>query len=103
MEARTKSNNKISWAERLKIAIAIADGLAYLNQEKKIVHADFKGDQVLIGDGGEVFVMDFNESFVFEKGAEKFEEGTGLKRGCLRWMAPELLVGSPKTFASDSE
>lgn len=70
-----------------------AAGLQYLH-DQGIVHGDLKGNNILIGNDRKVKIADF--------GLSRFQsdEMSGAL-GAYRYKAPEVLNGSPSTFASD--
>ncbi|RLN45571.1 hypothetical protein BBJ28_00003225, partial [Nothophytophthora sp. Chile5] len=74
-------------------------GLQYLHK-RGIVHADLKGNNILVCEDGTVKLSDFGLS-VF---ANRVEPSAGSETGVLsavRWKAPECLNGAAPTFASD--
>ncbi|KAF8953877.1 kinase-like domain-containing protein [Flammula alnicola] len=91
-------------ADRLQLILDIALGLEYLHTHKPpIVHADLKGNNVLITDGGRAALCDFGLSQV----VEDLGRPAGLTLsdpnvGPLRWQAPELSNDDePATLSSD--
>ncbi|KAF4036943.1 Protein kinase domain [Phytophthora infestans] len=73
-------------------------GLEFLH-ERGVVHADLKGDNILIGEDGCAKLTDFGLSAVVSDGANSSTSPVG----ALRWKAPECMgtSGKPATFASD--
>ncbi|KAF9550051.1 kinase-like protein [Agrocybe pediades] len=95
-------------ADRIQLILDVARGLAYLHtlQPRPIVHADLKGNNVLITDEGRAVLSDFGLSKV----VEDLGRPTGftlsnpdVAAGPLRWQAPEFLESDdePATLASD--
>ncbi|THU99670.1 kinase-like protein, partial [Dendrothele bispora CBS 962.96] len=82
----------------------IACGLRYLH-EKKIVHGDLKGENILITLTGRAVVADFGLSRkVSESSITRFSSlsTNGYAKGSTRWLAPEcLLDGGNSTYSSD--
>ncbi|KIM37613.1 hypothetical protein M413DRAFT_448407 [Hebeloma cylindrosporum] len=92
-------------ADRLQLILDVARGLEYLHTHSPpIVHADLKGNNVLITDEGRAVLCDFGLSQV----VEDLGRPTGFTlsnpdTGPVRWQAPEFLEGEvePATLASD--
>jgi hypothetical protein len=85
-------------AEALRIAAAVADGLAAVH-ERGIVHRDLKPANVLIGDDGAVRLSDFGIAIgLMDATALTADDGVV---GTLRYLAPERLAGQPATPATD--
>ncbi|RLN73234.1 hypothetical protein BBJ28_00024474 [Nothophytophthora sp. Chile5] len=75
-----------------------AQGLQHLH-ECGIVHADLKGNNILVCEGYVAKLADFGLSAVADRtGLSAAGEGA---LGAFRWKAPECLLGAPPTFASD--
>lgn len=68
----------------------ILAGLAYLH-EKRVVHCDLKGANLLLDANGAVKLGDFGCSEAFET-SQSMSVLKGQVRGSLPWMAPEVLV-----------
>ena len=70
-----------SWREIVRMYVAAGRGLAALHAAK-LVHRDFKPDNVLVGDDGRPRVADFGL-------AAREAEAPAVQGGTLRYMAPE--------------
>ena len=69
----------LSWSLRTRIAAQVADGMAYLHS-LKIVHRDFKSDNVLLNEEQDAKVADFGTSkLVTASGARLQTVGRGSK------------------------
>lgn len=82
-------------ANRLKLLIQVASGIAYLHGFKPIIiHGDLKGGNILIDDYGYAIISDFGLSKVMEETIPKSDSknGTSFFAGSTRWMAPELIL-----------
>ncbi len=73
-----------SLRNRLEIILHVCDALAYAHS-KNIMHCDLKGENIMIGEFHEVFVMDWGFArFIKER---DFDEKN--------WTRPEKLIGTP--------
>lgn len=90
----------LPWPIRLKIAIDIGIGLAYLD-ERFVRHCDLKSSNVLIDNAYNAKISDFGLS---KLEAQSSNTAPVCKRigGSIRWRAPELFADAPiNTSASD--
>jgi serine/threonine protein kinase len=85
-----------SLMERMKIALAIAEALDYVNG-RGIVHRDIKPENVHIDSKGRVKLMDFG----IAKTADLSLTKTGMAMGTPYYMAPEQISGRPITPLAD--
>jgi serine/threonine protein kinase/tetratricopeptide (TPR) repeat protein len=99
------SNGPISWREALRIAVAIAEGLAAAHA-KGIVHRDLKPANVFLGPDGHVKILDFGLARVQAGSADtsgptasRTEPGTVL--GTVGYMSPEQVRGLTAEPTSD--
>ena len=114
-------NRSLTWPARTRIAAQVADGMAYLHS-LKIVHRDFKSDNVLLNDHLDAKVADFGTSKLVTASRTRLQTGTAATSetsfgggwgdtleqsvafqatmtkgvGTPLWMAPELFVGGTK-------
>ncbi|HKO58223.1 MAG TPA: serine/threonine-protein kinase [Thermoanaerobaculia bacterium] len=87
--------------EALRIAAAIADGLAAAHA-KGIIHRDLKPDNVFLMSTGGVKILDFGlASTQLPFGDSQALTEPGMVMGTLGYMSPEQLRGRPLTPASD--
>lgn len=85
----TDSIDKVSLDENLDVIIKVTDAIAF-SHEKGIVHRDLKPDNIMIGEFGEVVVMDWGLALPtekFEKQGMPITEGLA---GTPSYMAPEM-------------
>ncbi|KAJ8539093.1 hypothetical protein ON010_g12779 [Phytophthora cinnamomi] len=75
-----------------------AKGLQHLH-DHGIVHGDLKGNNILVCDEYRVKLADFGLST--NSNRDTFGHDAGRNMGAIRWKAPECLVGSRPTTASD--
>lgn len=87
-ERRKKLTSK-SWKGFTQIAIQATQALRYAHSHK-ILHNDIKPANLLLDNGGRVWITDFGLSGSMEP---KAGELAGRLMGTLRYMAPERLVG----------
>ena len=84
-----QSEQEISWGLRLRIAVELARGLAYLHAEK-IIHRDIKSQNIVLDEDYHAKWCDFGlASLKLHSIATSKQEG-GAVAGTERWMAPEL-------------
>ncbi|KAG6915138.1 hypothetical protein DXG01_013077, partial [Tephrocybe rancida] len=78
-------------APRFKLALDVANGLAYLH-ENEIIHGDLKGPNILIDDAGRAVLADFGLSSVSDCDiiAWMSQSAGASKGGSVIWQAPEL-------------
>ncbi|KAF9256235.1 kinase-like protein [Marasmius fiardii PR-910] len=77
----------------------VASGLSYLH-DRKIVHGDLKGVNILITPEERACIGDFGLSRVSDTHALKLTSTTGHSKGTTRWLAPELLSSDPSSSSS---
>ena len=70
--------------KNVEIFDRVCDAMAY-SHAKKIIHRDLKPDNIMIGDYGEVLLIDFGMALDFSQGQPDFSAG-----GTLVYMAPEM-------------
>ncbi|KAK1223868.1 Rho guanine nucleotide exchange factor [Marasmius sp. AFHP31] len=86
--------------DHYSLASDIASGLAYLH-DRKIVHGDMKGANVLITPELRACIADFGLSHVADSHALKLTTSvTSQSRGTTRWLAPELLIPKPSSVST---
>ncbi|KAG8896676.1 hypothetical protein FRB99_008763 [Tulasnella sp. 403] len=82
--------------DRPKLLRETADALAYLH-EKKVIHGDVKGANILVSSDIHAYLCDFGLSR-----STSDKTVTELKgAGTVRWQSPELWSNEPKSFKSD--
>ncbi|CAE6415095.1 unnamed protein product [Rhizoctonia solani] len=87
-------------ADRHKLSILVASGLAYIHGFN-MIHGDIKALNVLVSSDGVAKLTDFGLSIMSESSLE-FLATTASQAGSIRWAAPELLVDeSAKSKGSD--
>ncbi|KAJ3800059.1 kinase-like domain-containing protein [Lentinula aff. detonsa] len=89
-------------ADRLKLIIQVASGVAYLHHfNPPVVHGDLKGGNILVNGHEQAVITDFGLSKVMEDlsslsrssmSERRRSTSTSFFAGSTRWMAPELLL-----------
>lgn len=81
---------QLTWGVRCKIALGIAQGLAYLHHEsrEKVIHLDIKPQNILLDEGFEAKVADFGLSRLLSK---KETRVMTTMRGTPGYLAPDWL------------
>jgi len=85
--------------EFLTLAIPIADAVAAAH-ERGITHRDLKPDNIMVGDAGQVKVLDFGLATRTAPGDTSITE-EGQIIGSTRYMSPEQALGQPSDARSD--
>lgn len=89
--------DKKSLTENIEILMKVADGVAFAHS-RGVIHRDLKPENVMLGDFGEVLVMDWGLALAIDNPPETFSMG-----GTPAYMAPEMAFGPVENigFASD--
>ena len=82
----TKSIDKLSFRENLDILLRICDAIAFAHAQG-IVHRDLKPDNIMIGEFGEVLVLDWGLAVALEGEMSR----ATVPGGTPAYMAPEML------------
>lgn len=96
-----ESTPDVDVVEHIGILINVCNALCYAHA-KGVIHRDLKPSNVMVGEFGEVFVMDWGLSVVLDDqfvgkntGIPRAEEQTHIV-GTPAYMAPEMAIGDPK-------
>ncbi|ONK79721.1 uncharacterized protein A4U43_C01F9380 [Asparagus officinalis] len=81
-------SDRPEWNQRVKIALGIAEGLAYLHDEcrTQIIHCDIKPQNILLDDNFEARISDFGLAKLLR--LDQTRTSTGI-RGTIGYFAPE--------------
>ncbi|KAH7404848.1 hypothetical protein KP509_15G046600 [Ceratopteris richardii] len=82
--------SQLTWRMRCKIALGIAQGIAYLHNEarERVIHLDIKPENILLDESFEAKVADFGISRLLEKNETQVMTAI---RGTPGYMAPDWL------------
>ena len=109
LRTRLQEHQKLSIDETLRIATAIADGLAAAHA-KGVVHRDIKPENIFLTSNGGVKILDFGLAAGAQGGVPLLGDGLtmsealtqpGILIGTVGYMSPEQLRGGALTPASD--
>ncbi|XP_073107674.1 putative receptor protein kinase ZmPK1 [Elaeis guineensis] len=93
--------NVLGWGERFKIAVGVAQGLAYLHHEclEWVIHCDVKSENILLDGEFEPKIADFGLAKLSKRGGD----GSDISRirGTRGYMAPEWTTNLPITAKVD--
>ncbi|XP_010920772.1 putative receptor protein kinase ZmPK1 [Elaeis guineensis] len=91
----------LGWSERFKIAVGVAQGLAYLHHEclEWVIHCDVKPENILLDDEFEPKIADFGLAKLSNRGGVGSD--TSRIRGTRGYMAPEWTTNLPITAKVD--
>ncbi|KAG9041668.1 hypothetical protein FS837_011902, partial [Tulasnella sp. UAMH 9824] len=88
-------------ANRAKLLHSLARALTFLHSsEPQIVHGDIKPENILIDDQNEPRITDFGMATIL--GEEHMYTASHHQGGTWRWMAPEQILGRPRSCESDT-
>lgn len=88
-------DNAISWEERRRLAVEIAQGVLYLHEcSPPILHRDLKSLNIFLDASLRIKIGDFGWT-------KTLEEYMTNKIGTYQWMAPEVIGSKPYTEKAD--
>ncbi|XP_076899898.1 receptor like protein kinase S.2-like [Bidens hawaiensis] len=92
LESTDKKVN-LTWAQRLKMCIDIAQGLNYLHtnmdEKRKIIHRDIKSANIVLGKNWEAKIADFGLSKLFPMNHQASTINTNIVAGTSVYLDPE--------------
>lgn len=100
MYLRKKDGKNLSWANRIRIAIGTAKGIAYLHEECRncIIHCDIKPENILLDEDFSAKVSDFGLAKLIGR---DFSRVLATMRGTWGYVAPEWISGVAITTKAD--
>ncbi len=94
----------MTWKDHFGIWLKVCDAVAYAHS-KGILHRDLKPDNVMLGDFGEVYVMDWGLAMYFD-GRNEYRRFPDLKpqlAGTPHYIAPEMVRGEMTALGPASD
>jgi serine/threonine protein kinase len=85
----------IDVAERLRVFLRVCDTVAFAHAHG-VVHRDLKPENIMIGEFGEVLVMDWGISTGDETAGSASARAAEAVAGTPRYIAPEVAAGDPR-------
>ncbi|HAL92523.1 MAG TPA: hypothetical protein DCM68_05800, partial [Verrucomicrobia bacterium] len=101
VEARAR---QMAWKDHLEILLKVCDAVAYAHS-KAILHRDLKPENIMLGDYGEVYVMDWGLAMYFDERNE-YRRDPHLKpqlAGTPFYIAPEMVRGEMTALGPASD
>lgn len=101
LQARAR---QMAWRDHFEILLKVCDAVAYAHS-KSILHRDLKPENVMLGEFGEVYVMDWGLAMYFDERNEykRFPELKPQLAGTPYYIAPEMVRGEMKTLGPASD
>jgi len=100
-EARAR---QMAWDDHLDILLKVCDAVAYAHS-KKVLHRDLKPENIMLGDYGEVYVMDWGLAIYCDERNE-YRQDPDLPpeiAGTPSYMAPEMARAEMTTFCEATD
>ncbi len=89
--------------ENLEILMRVADAMAFAHS-RGILHRDLKPENVMLGDFGEVLLMDWGLALILLVGQTSCAAGAAISMGGTpAYMAPEMVLGPPEAIGTHSD
>lgn len=84
----------MTWKDHLHVLLKVCDAVAYAHS-KAILHRDLKPENIMLGDYGEVYVMDWGLALYFDARNEyrRFPDLKPQLAGTPAYLAPEMVRG----------
>jgi len=95
---------QMTWKDHFEILLKVCDAVAYAHS-KSILHRDLKPENIMLGDYGEVYVMDWGLAMYFDERNEykRFPDLKPQLAGTPNYMAPEMVRGEMKSLCPASD
>jgi eukaryotic-like serine/threonine-protein kinase len=98
----------MSWEEAVFIVLRVLEALSYAHGFRRndgtpaeILHRDISPGNILLDVEGRVRLVDFGIARMDASAGDLYKTQTGVLKGKITYMAPELFAGSPPSPASD--
>ena len=100
-EARARN---MTWKEHLDVLLKVCDAVSYAHS-KAILHRDLKPENIMLGEYGEVFVMDWGLALYFDERNEyrRFPDLKPQLAGTPSYIAPEMVRGELASLGPASD
>ncbi len=105
--AEQSGDKPLDWDSSIDILLKVCDAIGYAHS-RDIVHCDLKPENVMIGEFGEVVVMDWDIAVDMREG--EVDDARGLRRqhiknpmGTPTYMAPELALGDGAAIGKQTD
>ena len=85
---------------RIALVRQVLEALAYVHS-RHVIHRDLKASNILVGESGQVKLLDFGTARLVDATAEAALTKTGVFAFTPEYASPEQVRGEPLTFASD--
>jgi hypothetical protein len=95
---------QMTWKDHLEILLKVCDAVAYAHS-KAILHRDLKPENIMLGEFGEVYVMDWGLAMYFDERNEykRFPQLKPQLAGTPYYIAPEMVRGEMKSLGPASD
>ena len=101
VEALFGARDVLTW--HLRVLMSVASTVAHAHR-RGVVHRDLKPDNVMVGPGGEAYVLDWGLAAALDDAAARHlprAEAITALAGTPRYMAPEMVRGEPQGIHTD--
>jgi serine/threonine protein kinase len=91
---------KLDIRARIAVMRQVLEALAYVH-DRQVIHRDLKASNILVGESGQVKLLDFGTARLADATAEAAITKTGVFAFTPEYASPEQVRGEPVTVASD--